>query len=399
MVSTEPSNPESSIPFLQLPFRPFFLTGALFSCGAIAWWGWYWFMPFPWQPYGGPIWWHGHEMVFGFGVAIIAGFLLTAVQTWTKVAGLRGKSLLILVCVWLAGRLLVAFGGDLPLVLVAAADNTFLLLVTLAMAHPVIKARQWRNLMFVPMLLLLALLNGASHWGVLSNHFDLTMRSLHAAIMIMILIITVLGGRVIPGFTAVDTGTKKQAPNKWLESGSILSIILIALMAIAGFAVVPAALFVPVALLGALAHGWRLARWGFQHGWKTPLLWSLHLAYLFIPIGMLMLALWKLDLLTNLSAAIHCFTLGALGGMILAMIARISLLHTGRGLQAPALMSLAFIAILLAALFRMLLPGWFPELGNWGIGLASVLWVLAFGIYAIRYAPMLMGPRPDGKPD
>ena len=105
-------------PALRLAFRPLFLGGTLFSIIIVAWWSYFWLNPFNWQPYGGPIWWHGHEMLFGFGASIVVGFLLTAVQTWTGVTGLKGRPLLVLVLAWLLGRLLLAFGADLPLCIV-----------------------------------------------------------------------------------------------------------------------------------------------------------------------------------------------------------------------------------------------------------------------------------------
>ncbi len=385
-------------PFFRLAFRPLFFSGTLFSMLIIAWWSYFWLNPFNWQPYGGPVWWHGHEMLFGFGVAIVVGFLLTAVQTWTGVIGLRGKPLAVLFIAWLSGRLLIAFGGDLPPWLVMAGDLLFLLFSAVAMAYPVFKTRQWRNMMFVPILALLALLNGVSHWGVVTEQPMIAQASLHGAIMMFVLIIAILGGRVIPFFTANGAGVTKLPPIKWLEITSITSIILITSVAFIGFHQVPKNLLLALSLIAAFANGWRFMRWGGQHCTAIPLLWSLHLAYAFIPLGFIALALHSANLITNLSAALHCFTAGAMGGMILAMISRVTLGHTGRPLQPPALIALAYLFVLAGALVRVILPNVIPEAAAWGIGIAGTLWVLGYGIYFYYYAPMLVTTRADGRP-
>lgn len=385
-------------PILRLAFRPLFLGGTLFSVIAIAWWLYYWLKPFEWSPHGGPVWWHAHEMLFGFGAAIVGGFLLTAVATWTGVIGVRGKPLAVLALSWLLGRLLLAFGTGLPGWLVMTGDVIYPVLAAIAMAYPVLKAKQWRNLMFVPMLLVLALLNLASHWGVITNQPALAIQSLHGTIMLFALIIAIVGGRVVASFTSNATGCERAVPVKWLETASIVSIILMLLMAFYGFTHIPLPLLMLVSTAAAIANGWRFLRWGYQYSWSDPLLWSLHLAYAFIPLGFVLLALYGAGLMANLSAALHCFTVGAIGGMILGMISRVTLGHTGRPLTPPKLMSLAFVLILLSAIVRVILPGWLPGFTQFGIGLAGVLWIGAYGIYLFFYAPMLVTTRADGNP-
>lgn len=385
-------------PLLRLAFRPLFLGGTLFSILAIAWWLYFWMNPFNWVPYGGPVWWHGHEMLFGFGAAIVVGFLLTAVQSWTGVIGIRGKPLGVLVLMWLSGRLLLAFGSGLPDWLIAAGDVSYLLFAAIAMAYPVIKVKQWRNLMFVPILFIFALLNAASHWGVITEQPLLAIQALHGTIMLFALIISIIGGRVIAAFTANTMGNQRAQPVQWLETVSIISIIFMLVIAFYGFANVPSALLFIVSSIAAIANGWRFLRWGFQHSWTDPMLWSLHLAYAFIPLGFVGLALHSAGLMENTSAALHSFTVGSIGGMILAMISRVTLGHTGRPLNPHKLVPLAFGFILLAAVIRVVLPAWLPEASQWGIGLAGVLWVVAYGIYVFVYAPMLLTTRADGNP-
>ena len=376
-------------PLLRLAFRPLFLGGTIFSIIAIAWWSYFWL---------NPIWWHGHEMLFGFGVSIAVGFLLTAVQTWTGVTGLRGKPLLVLTVAWLLGRLLLAFGTGLPLRVVMAGDLLFLILATIAMAYPLFKAKQRQNIIFVPILAILTLLNGLSHWGVVTNQPEVAQLSLHGAIMMFVLIIAILGGRVIPFFTANGAGVEKKPPIKWLEIVSIASIVFLVVIALAGFNKVPNNLLLTVSSIAAIANGWRFLRWNGQHCARIPLLWSLHLSYAFIPLGFVVLALYAAGYTASLSAALHCFTAGAIGGMILAMISRVTLGHSGRPLQPPKLMSVGYVAIIIGAILRVVFPGWFPEGSSWAIGLASGLWILGYGIYVFYYGPMLVTARADGRP-
>ncbi|UZE96066.1 NnrS family protein [Alkalimarinus alittae] len=388
----------ASTPILRLAFRPLFLGGTLFSLIAISWWAYFWASPFDWQPYGGPIWWHGHEMLFGFGAAIVVGFLLTAVQSWTGVPGVKGNKLAVLASAWLLGRLLVAFGAGLPGWVVAVGDLSFLFLSALAMAYPVIKVKQWRNLMFVPILLVLMMLNAVSHWGTLIGDALVALHSLHGATLLTALVITIVGGRVIPFFTSSASGYTRLPNIGWLDGLSIGSIIALVIVAFIGFSVVPAPLLAVLSLVAAVSNGWRFLRWGIAHTLNIPLLWSLHFSYLFIPVGMVALFLFSMGWLTNISIALHCFTVGAMGGMILAMISRVTLGHTGRKLQPPKLMTLGYILILIAAAVRVLLPALLPSFTNWGIVGAAALWVAAYSIYLFYYAPMLVSARVDGRP-
>ena len=394
---TESHNNQAISPPLRLAFRPLFLGGTLFSIIVVAWWSHFWLNPFNWQPYGGPICWHAHEMLFGFGVSIVVGFLLTAVQTWTGVVGLRGRPLLVLVLAWILGRLLLAFGAGLPHWVVMAGDLLFLIGAAIAMAYPVFKVRQSRNMLFVPILAMLVLLNGLSHWGVATYQPQIALLSLHGAIMMFVFIIAIVGGRVIPFFTANGAGVAKRPPIKWLEIASLGSIMLLVAVAFIGFNTVPKYLLLTLSSFAAIANGWRFLRWNGELCAKIPLLWSLHLSYAFIPLGFILLALYAAGYSASLSAALHCFTVGAMGGMILAMISRVTLGHTGRPLQPPKLMSLGYIAIITGAILRVILPGWFPQGASWAIGLAGGLWVLGYGIYGFYYGPMLVAARVDGR--
>jgi len=392
------SQKSGSLPIFALAFRPLFLFGTIFSILAISWWSYFWLNPNDWTPYGGHIWWHSHEMLFGFGIAIVTGFLLTAVRNWTGVPGIGGTLLAGLVVVWLAGRIVISFGEALPWWTILSIDVSYLLLAAIALAYPIIKVKQWRNLMFIPILLVLALLNGISHWSVASNQPEIAVKVIHATIILFTLIIAIMGGRVMPMFTANGVGCKKSNPIMWLDTISIVSILAMVTIALIGFNQVDSLLLFCVSTIAAIANAIRFSRWGIQHTWSIPLLWSLHLSYIFIPIGFALLACYSMGWINNLSASLHSFTVGAIGGMILSMISRVSLGHTGRPLKAHKLLTIAYALILVATLIRMIVPIWLPSFYNLSIGISGLLWAIAFLFFVIIYAPMLLSRRADGSP-
>ncbi|MCE5980903.1 NnrS family protein [Pseudomonas sp. LF19] len=383
------------VPLLRLAFRPMFLAGCALAVLAIPLWlaalngalG-------NWQPAGGWLAWHRHELVFGFGLAIIAGFLLTAVQTWTGQPGLSGKPLAGLALLWLAGR--VAWLANVPWPLLALLELGFPLLVAVLMGRTLWRVRQKRNYPIVMVLLLLTAVDGLAVNGLVQGHDGWQRQGVLGGIWLVAAMMGLIGGRVIPFFTQRGLGrTEAVVPWPWLDwlllAGSALVAVLYAvgpaLTANAGIGLLFAAL--------ALGHVVRLWRWHDRGIWQVPLLWSLHLAYAWLALACLGMALWHFGVPLNPSLAVHCLTIGAMAGLILAMIARVSLGHTGRALLPPTGMTLAFVLLNLAAVSRVVLVLWMPLGGLW---LAGMCWVLAFALYAWRYAPMLLRARVDGHP-
>ncbi|MBF3042630.1 short-chain dehydrogenase [Pseudomonas aeruginosa] len=283
-------------PIWRLGFRPFFLGGALFAVLAIALWlaalAGLWS---GWQPVGGWLAWHRHEMLFGFGVAIIAGFLLTAVQTWTGVPGLQGKPLALLAGLWLAARLAWLF--DAPLALLLVLQLSFLPLLAWAIGRSLWRVRQKRNYPVVGLLLLLTLADALVLLGLFEGNDDWQRRASIAALWLIAGMMNLIGGRVIPFFTQRGLGRQQQVPAiAWLDNGILLGCVLVALLTAAGVTTQPtpwlAGLF---AALGG-AQLWRLWRWRDRGIWQVPLLWSLHLAYFWIAVAPLGMALWSLGL-------------------------------------------------------------------------------------------------------
>jgi len=383
----------------QLGFRIFFLSGSLFCVFALFLWGTIFFHGSSLQPFGTSFWWHSHEMIFGFSIAIITGFLLTAVQTWTGIPGVKGYSLAGLFSVWLLGRILLLFPVGIPEMIVSTVDLIFLPLVAIALGYPVLRVRQKRNMIFIPILLLLFAENFIMHRGIWLEQVTMTRDAAWAGVITVVLLISIMGGRVIPFFTARATGTEQPAAYTWLELLANIPLLLFILYFITGkpLAIPPIALIV-TAITGALFQLFRLSRWQFWLCTKEPLLWSLHASYLFIPIGLILMALHHGDYNVTASQAIHSFTVGTIGGLILAMISRVSLGHTGRKLQTLSGMSFAFFLMIIAGLIRSPLSALDIVSPVVSLGLSFIFFILAYLIFLWRYIPILSKRRIDGRP-
>ncbi|VVO21021.1 NnrS family protein [Pseudomonas fluorescens] len=382
-------------PLLRLAFRPFFLAGCLLAVLAIP----LWLAAFSgsmadWQPAGGWLGWHRHELLFGFGLAIIAGFLLTAVQTWTGRPGISGAPLAALTLLWLLAR--VAWLVNAPWPVLALLELAFPLAVAALMGFTLWKVRQKRNYPIAVVLLLLAAADGLSLYGLVEGHEGWQRQGVLTGLWLVAAMMGLIGGRVIPFFIQRGLGkVEGVTPWPWLDWLLLIGSPLVALSYAAGLALEPN-LWVGL-LFAALAAGHlvRLVRWHDRALWRVPLLWSLYLAYGWLAVACLGMALWHFGVPIHASLAVHCLTIGAMGGLVLAMIARVSLGHTGRPLEPPCGMTLAFILLNLACLSRVVLVLFLPLPALW---LAGLCWALAFGLYAWRYGPMLLRGRVDGHP-
>ncbi|WP_346795938.1 NnrS family protein [Halomonas sp. Bachu 37] len=386
------------IPLMRLAFRPFFLLAALFSVVSLLVWLAFWHGNILLQPYGGLVFWHQHEMLFGFSAAVVAGFLLTAVRNWTGLPSLSGGPLLGLVVLWLAGRLLMAFPMALPGWLLLLVDVAFLPVVAVVMARLVITAKRWRNLIFVPALTLFALANLGMHLGVMNGDPELIRQAAYLSVLLIALLMTVVGGRVIAMFTAGRLGRRKPEPIPALEGATLIttaSVVLLQLVIMLGVAI-PAGLMVVLMLAAAVANVIRMARWGGQHSWREPLLWGLHGSYACIPLGLVMWALALLGLF-RVELALHALTIGGMGTMMLAMMARVSLGHTGRPIRTLPGIGVALGLMLLATLLRSPLLALFPQISHWIYTLSILLWCLAYGVFLAHYTWPLMQARVDGQ--
>ncbi|MGM0824309.1 MAG: NnrS family protein [Pseudomonadota bacterium] len=385
------------LPLLRLAFRPFFYFAALFSLLAMLVWLGFWHGNVWLSPYGGMLWWHQHEMLFGFAGAVIAGFLLTAVQNWTGRPGVSGWALLGLVVLWLAARILLAYAAFLPGWLLLLVDVSFLPLVAIIMARSVVAVRLWRNLLFLPVLLLLGTANAAMHLGVINGNALLIREASHLGVLTITLLMVVLGGRVIAFFTARKLGFPQPDRAPLLEAlslGSMAAIVvlqLISMLSDLGSDRLMAALMT----IAALSNAWRLAQWKGWLGWREPLLWGLHLSYAFIPLGLVLWA-WQLVSGQRVETAVHALAIGAMATMMFAMMARVSLGHTGRAIQTLPGVGLALGTLLIAGLLRSVWLVVFPQSSHWVFSAAIIAWCISYLVFLLHYTVPLFSGRVDG---
>jgi len=336
--------------------------------------------------------WHSHEMIFGFVAAVITGFLLTAVQAWTGIPGFKGWGLALLFLLWLAARLLLFFPPADSFVLVALVDLAFFPITALILARYVLRSKQWRNGIFIPILLLFFIANLMVHLQALG--FSSTANiGLNLGLWLTLLMIVILGGRVLPMFTSNGLGGVEVYSWKAINIGGIVLFLLLIVSDLLQFNnLVP---WLAIACAGV--HGVRLYGWRPHLTWRTPLLWVLHIGYIWLIIGLLSLAAVHLFSLPR-SIAIHAFAVGTIGNFIMGMMSRVSLGHTGRNLIASSLMALAYLLVNIAALIRVILP-MFTQL-NWmsWILASGITWVIAYSLFLVIYIPILSRARIDAKP-
>jgi len=385
----------TAVPVFALGFRPFFLVAGAAAVVLLALWVLHYTAQTALGAYYPPAIWHGHEMVFGYTVAVIAGFLLTAVRNWTDLQTLRGAPLAVLVALWVAGRVLPFHADEVPHAVVAGTDLLFLPLLTVALAVPLLRRREARNLVFLPLLLALTLANALVHCEILGYAQSTARIGLYLGVNLVVLIIAVIGGRVIPFFT--QRALPGAAPRQWpaVEGVGYGSIVAFAVLDGLWPAGLSGGL---VALLAAVSHGVRLAGWYDRRIWGVPLLWVLHAGYAWMVIGFGLAAVAAAGLISP-GAALHAFTVGAIGMLTLGMMARVALGHTGRPLEPARVMGLAFVLVVAAAGVRvagatLAAAEWYI----WSVSLSGALWGGAFAVFVAVYTPILLRPRVDGQP-
>jgi len=388
--------PERPGIFLSYAFRPFFLLGSLFAIVAVLLWvaalhatG---FSP------SDPVAWHAHEMLFGFAGAAIAGFLLTAVAAWTGRPPVAGPLLGALVAAWIAGRVAMLLDTRLPAGLLAVADLAFPVLLAAIATREIVAGGSRRNFGVAGVVTAFAILNGVFHLGREGLWPGADRVALYLMAHGLLVLITVIGGRIIPSFTGNwlrlrgDPRLPRSRP--WLEA------VLVPVAVIAGIAdsvSAPPAAIAALSIPAAALHALRLSAWRGHATTVEPLVAILHVAYAWLPVGYLLLGLSALGLPLPRSAALHALTMGGVGTMILAVTTRVALGHTGRALVAAPLTTVAYAVLNAAVLVRILsplAPGAYLTL----IDVAASGWLLAFGLFVLVYWPILTQPRQGGPP-
>jgi len=390
------------VELLREGFRPFFLGAGLFAVlGMILWWGYFqfgWTLPVA----ASPALWHGHEMIFGFVAAAIAGFILTALPNWTKTAPVTGRWLAALVVLWLLGRLLVTTSEFWPAGLVAVVDTAFLVSLAGYVGWALIESQNWRNLVFLAALFAVIGGNVLFHAELLGLADDGASDGLRLALNGIALLITIIGGRIVPAFTRNALDREGIAhdikPRAWLDMAVIVAV----------FAVIPADLFArgtftaaAVTLVAAILSALRFLTWQSERTLGMPIVWSLHLGYLWLVVGLFMKGLAaSLPSLAGI-VWIHAMTIGAVGTMVLAVMTRATLGHTGGALLASRTTAVAYGAVSVSAIARIIAPEVPDALYMFFLGLSAIAWIAVFATFVVEFWPRLTGtqdtgPEPDG---
>jgi len=378
-------------PLLRLGFRPFYLLAAALAVVAVPAWlaGYKGLLPLD-------LLWHAHEMVFGFAGAVIVGFLLTASRNWTNVQTPRGAPLAALVLLWIAGRAaMLAAPAASPAVALAAraVDAAFLPVAAWALLRVLKRGNSRRNYPIGGILALLAVANICFHAAALGWHAISPLLPVHGAILLITLLEAVMGGRVIPMFTVNGAPGSKPRSVAWRDKAAPA---LIAATALAWLLPVPAPVVAALAFAAAAVNALRLTGWAPLSTVRVPLLWVLHLAYAWIAGGLLLLGFAALGI-GSASSAFHALAVGAMSGLIIGMITRTALGHTGRPLKAGRAESFMYALLEAGAVLRLcanIIPA-----GNRDLMLFSsaACWSSAFLLYLIVYTPYLSHARLDGR--
>lgn len=377
-----------------LGFRPFYLLAASLAVVGMSLWLLTYTGKAQFGTYLQGVFWHSHEMFFGFIVAAMTGFLFTAVRNWTGMPTPAGAMLGAIALLWILARVL--FLGA-PATLAIAFDLAFLPVVTAGVAIPILRSRNQRNYKILVILVALCVLHFMFHLALAGElPAWLSRTSLLAAIDTVVILFAVVGGRVIPAFTRNAVPGSNPVHKQWLEVCAFGLLVLIAAMTLLSGSIALAP-WVPttVLLLAAMAHALRLAYWQPQRTLNSPLLWMMPVAYSWLPLALLLRGLSGLAIVVP-GTWIHALTAGALSSLIVAMMMRSTLGHSGRELVASRADIAAFLLLQVAAILRVVAG--MTDNYRAVIIASGVVWVLAFGVFLFRYAPMLWSPRVDGRP-
>ncbi|MEP6504888.1 MAG: NnrS family protein [Betaproteobacteria bacterium] len=374
----------------ELGFRPFYLLASAFAALSIALWALQFSGVLGRTYLSGPIW-HAHEMLFGFALAVVVGFLLTAGRNWSGRPTPSGLPLMALAALWLAGRILVLTPFGWAAAIVNAA---FPLAAAFALGRALVQGGSRRNYVFVGLLVLMSAASVAVHLSQLGVAPAIGWVGVQVGLDALLLVISVLTGRVLPMFTNNGVAGARAIARPAVDavaSGSVLLLLFADLVR------VDAAAVAVVAGLGAAAHLLRCALW---KPWKTlrqPIVWVLHVACLWIPVHLALRALAQMGWMPA-SLATHALTVGVVGGLVAGMMTRTARGHTARPLRADRRDIAIYALVLAAAPVRVLLPWLAPSLTLHAVLCSALLWSAGFGLYAVSYWPVLTRSRLDGRP-
>ena len=388
-----------NMPILNLGFRLFFLGAGVYSAVSIFLWLLIYYYDLP--IHLGAIsvsQWHAHEMIYGYSLAVIAGFLLTAVKNWTGIQTVKGIPLLLLFGLWALARVMWFFGTQYFFV-ATILDLVFALLLIISVCYPVVKVRQWRQLAILSKLMLLVVFNLLFYLGVLNVLERGEYLGIYGGLYLVIGLILTMGRRVMPMFIENGVGylgyRVKLFNSRWLDISSLV-LFLIFFICELFFNYQPVSSSVALCLF--VINAIRLIGWHTPGIWQRSLLWSLYLSLWFICIGFLLFACVFFIGISKF-IALHAFAVGGIGVVTMAMMSRVSIGHSGRDINnPPRKISIAFLLLLSGAFFRVIVP--LIDVQNYTvwIGISQILWVAAFMVFVIVFFPILTRSRIDGRP-
>jgi len=378
----------------HLGFRPFFLVAAVFSIIVMAAWMAETVFSIKVFPSGiAPTGWHAHEMIYGYSMAVIAGFLLTAIRNWTGIQTIHGLPLQLLVLLWALARLALFIPAPEAMVASTVLDISFALFLSIALTLPVIRARQWKHMSVVSKVYFLLIGNLVFYLGQYGIVSDGVRIGIYIGLYIIISLILVLSRRVLPMFIELGVGYVVTLRNHlWVD---ISGLFLFLFFAISDIFFTQPVLTAWLAAMLFLLHGFRLWGWHTPGIWKNPLLWALYLAYAWIVLGF---GLKFAVLIAGISPylAVHAWTVGGIGMMTLGMMSRVSLGHTGRDImRPPSGVGPMFLILFFGVFVRVIFPLMFTGHYLLWIGISQTLWIAAFALFLYLYASMLIRPRID----
>jgi uncharacterized protein involved in response to NO len=396
MLQPEILEKEQAIPpVLRLAFRPFFLLPALFSILALLAWVCVLQGKLNWGSLLPANIWHGHEMIFGFAASVAVGFLLSAAQTWTGIRSINCWKLAVIILFWLIARIAL-LSSSTPVLIIGTISEALWWVGSISyLAYMVVKSNNRRNLIFIPLLSLIMGLDIATLVFAFVGNYSLSTHLAYTAVFMITCVVTIVGGRVIPFFTSRALNLPTIKGNIFLERTIALAMITTLITFFSSYFIDTSTMLILLFTSTGCLQLLRMANWQTVKTFKTPLLWALHLSYINMGLGFISIGLSYITTGIGFSSAVHIITVGTIGTMIIAMMSRVSLGHTGRALQINMWISCSFILLLSATLFRVLLP----TLGLFSMGylLAALCWGLGFAIYLLYYSPMLLTARPDGR--
>ena len=397
MIQTNSNANTREFALFELGFRTFFLCAATFSLASML--VWMLAYGFSWQVLPAEtiaMTWHAHEMVFGYAMAVVAGFLLTAAGNWTGRVTARGPVLAAIAALWLLARLAWFWPASISMQVAALCDSLFLLWLIFVLTKPLVQARQWKQFGLVSKLWLLLGANAVFYLGLAGMLEQGERWGIYSGLYLILALIFVLVRRVLPFF--IERGVDENFSSRnalWVD---LASMVLMVVWAVLDIFTGQRTLVAWLSLSLFLLHALRLYRWHTPGIWQKPLLWSFYLGYAFLALGFLLhgLTAW-LGLSPYL--ALHAFAVGGVGVITISMMSRVSLGHTGRSIhQPPGVLKFVFALMLLGTVLRVLFPLISTEYYATWVLLSQCAWVAAYGVFLWTYVPIFITPRVDGRP-